>query len=139
MGVLEARLLAEEHDDEARERMRLAEAEIDRILGDHALFPIPDVQKYGGPSPPVIWRRERGPDRASPGWRPYPAYARYDEANPARGASAGDLRLRETGSRLTQKPSGDTPDGFQDDTAAVPIADRPKLSTTISRFITKPE
>ena len=33
--------------------------DVDRILGNQALFQIPDVQKYGGPSPSVIWRARR--------------------------------------------------------------------------------
>ena len=32
------------------------EEEIDRLLGDLALFDIPDAKKFGGPSPPVIFR-----------------------------------------------------------------------------------
>lgn len=35
------------------------EVEIDRILGDRALFDVTDPQKFGGPSPPVIYRARR--------------------------------------------------------------------------------
>jgi hypothetical protein len=35
------------------------EVEIDRILGDQALFDIDDPQKFGGPSPPVLYRARR--------------------------------------------------------------------------------
>jgi hypothetical protein len=35
------------------------EAEIDRLLGDRALFDVTDPQKFGGPSPPVIFRARR--------------------------------------------------------------------------------
>jgi hypothetical protein len=35
------------------------EVELDRILGDRALFDITDPQKFGGPSPPVIYRARR--------------------------------------------------------------------------------
>jgi hypothetical protein len=35
------------------------EEEIDRILGGRALFDIDDPQKFGGPSPPVLYRARR--------------------------------------------------------------------------------
>ena len=35
------------------------EEEIDRLLGDRALFDVDDPQKFGGPSPPVIYRARR--------------------------------------------------------------------------------
>jgi hypothetical protein len=35
------------------------EQEIDRLLGDRALFDVDDPQKFGGPSPPVIYRARR--------------------------------------------------------------------------------
>ena len=35
------------------------EEEIDRLLGDRALFDITDAQKFGGPSPPVVFRARR--------------------------------------------------------------------------------
>jgi hypothetical protein len=35
------------------------EVEIDRVLGDRALFDVTDPQKFGGPSPPVIYRARR--------------------------------------------------------------------------------
>ena len=35
------------------------EAEIDRLLGDRALFDITDAKMFGGPSPPVIFRARR--------------------------------------------------------------------------------
>jgi hypothetical protein len=35
------------------------EADLDRILGDRALFEITEPQKYGGPSPPTIYRALR--------------------------------------------------------------------------------
>ena len=35
------------------------EADLDRILGDQALFPITEPQKYGGPSSPTIYRALR--------------------------------------------------------------------------------
>jgi hypothetical protein len=36
------------------------EEEIDRLLGDRILFDITDPQKFGGPSPPVLYRAWRG-------------------------------------------------------------------------------
>jgi hypothetical protein len=33
--------------------------DVDRILGDKLLFEIKDPQKYGGPSPPTIYRAAR--------------------------------------------------------------------------------
>jgi hypothetical protein len=35
------------------------EEEIDRLIGDRALFDVDDPQKFGGPSPPVIYRARR--------------------------------------------------------------------------------
>jgi hypothetical protein len=35
------------------------EVELDRLLGDLALFDITDPQKFGGPSPPVLYRARR--------------------------------------------------------------------------------
>jgi hypothetical protein len=35
------------------------EADLDRILGDRALFEISEPQKYGGPSPPTLYRAVR--------------------------------------------------------------------------------
>jgi hypothetical protein len=35
------------------------EVEIDRLLGDRALFNITDLQKFGGPSSPVLYRARR--------------------------------------------------------------------------------
>ena len=36
------------------------EVEVDRLLGDRALFDISDAQVFGGPSPPVLYRAWRG-------------------------------------------------------------------------------
>jgi hypothetical protein len=35
------------------------EEEIDRLIGDRVLFDVDDPQKFGGPSPPVIYRARR--------------------------------------------------------------------------------
>ena len=42
-----------------RERSPEEVAEIDRLIGDRALFDIDEPQKFGGPSPPVIYRARR--------------------------------------------------------------------------------
>jgi hypothetical protein len=46
-------------NNEAEVRRRAAEAEIDALLGPLALIHITAVQKYGGPSPPTIYRAEK--------------------------------------------------------------------------------
>jgi hypothetical protein len=40
-------------------RRRAAEDEIDALLGSLALIRIANVQKYGGPSPPTLYRAEK--------------------------------------------------------------------------------
>jgi hypothetical protein len=35
------------------------EADVDRALGDKMLFDIPEARRFGGPTPPVIYRARR--------------------------------------------------------------------------------
>jgi hypothetical protein len=46
-------------EDDARERRRAAEYEVNLVLGDRLLIPIQSMQEYGGPSPPTLYRAEQ--------------------------------------------------------------------------------
>jgi hypothetical protein len=55
------------------------EEEIDRLLGDLALFDVADAKKFGGPSVPVIFRAARRHARSGRCRRPHQDQSRYDE------------------------------------------------------------